>query len=206
MFKKFVEDKCIFYENSQLEKKYPAFKSLMQEYHDGILLFELTNDLIWEKAIKDTVGLKNFYEKNKLNYLWGERANTSIYTVNNPDMVKKARRYARKGKSIKEINSYFNNDSTINVSVVEKIYSKDEDDIIKGCKWEKGLNDNIIKDGVTTFVMINNIIPPEPKSLNEAKGLITADYQNYLEKEWIKQLRKKYSYTVNKDVLKSIIK
>ncbi|MEA3503794.1 MAG: peptidylprolyl isomerase, partial [Bacteroidota bacterium] len=64
----FVEDKCIRYEDSQLERKYPAFKSLMQEYHDGILLFELTNDLIWEKAISDTIGLTKFHQEHKLNY------------------------------------------------------------------------------------------------------------------------------------------
>ncbi|MFL5752939.1 MAG: peptidylprolyl isomerase, partial [Bacteroidia bacterium] len=69
-YKNFVDEACIAYEESMLESKYPDFKNLLQEYRDGILLFELTDRKVWSKAVKDTSGLKEFYEKNKNNYLW----------------------------------------------------------------------------------------------------------------------------------------
>jgi len=56
----------------------------------------------------------------------------------------------------------------------------------------------------TVFVVISQLVAPEPKSLNEARGLITADYQSYLEKQWIEHLRNKYDVEVNEKVLSSI--
>ena len=61
------------------------------------------------------------------------------------------------------------------------------------------------KDQVV-FVNVIKKIAPQPKTLEEAKGLITADYQSYLEKEWIEQLRKKYPVTVHKEVVETLIK
>ena len=65
MYKEFVNDSCLAYEESKLAGKYPEFKALLQEYRDGILLFDLTDQKVWSKAVKDTAGLKAFYEKNK---------------------------------------------------------------------------------------------------------------------------------------------
>ncbi len=65
-----------------LRKKYPEFALLMEEYYDGILLFDLMDKEVWSKAVKDTIGLENFYEQNKQNYLWNERAEATIFTIN----------------------------------------------------------------------------------------------------------------------------
>jgi len=70
-----------------LEEKHPDFKYLMKEYHDGILLFELTDQQVWSKAVKDTVGLQAFYDKNKNNYMWDERLDASVYTVRDPEIL-----------------------------------------------------------------------------------------------------------------------
>ncbi|MCE9540088.1 MAG: peptidylprolyl isomerase, partial [Bacteroidetes bacterium] len=74
IYVQFFDEMAVAYEESRLDKKYPEFKALMDEYHDGILLFELTDQKVWSKAVKDTVGSKDFYEKNKANYMWDERA------------------------------------------------------------------------------------------------------------------------------------
>jgi peptidyl-prolyl cis-trans isomerase SurA len=71
-------DKIIAYEDARLEKKYPSFAQLLQEYHDGILLFDLTDKMVWSKAIKDTIGLKEFYEKNKNKYMWDTRGRSNM--------------------------------------------------------------------------------------------------------------------------------
>ncbi|HNV95243.1 MAG TPA: peptidylprolyl isomerase, partial [Bacteroidales bacterium] len=76
-------DKIIAYEDARLEKKYPSFAQLLQEYHDGILLFDLTDKMVWSKAIKDTIGLKEFYEKNKNKYMWDTRAEAIWITYEN---------------------------------------------------------------------------------------------------------------------------
>jgi peptidyl-prolyl cis-trans isomerase SurA len=104
-----------------------------------------------------------------------------------------------------QILSNLNHDSTVVVSIEHKKYVKGDNKLIDGIAWLKGLTTDMAIDSTHTgFVMVHGVIPPEPKLLTEAKGIITADYQNYLEKEWIAMLRAKYPYTVNREVLQSI--
>lgn len=200
----FIEEKTIAYEDSQLENKYPEFKALMKEYRDGILLFELTNDMVWNKAIEDTTGLKAFHSKHAKDYMWEQRANAKIITVLNEDFMEQARQLAAEGKSKQEIELAINDSTSKYVIVREGKYEKDANDYIKSIDWKEGLSEVEMLNKRKFFVYIENFVEPEQKTLAEAKGLITADYQNYLEKNWIEQLRSKYSFKVKKKVFNSI--
>jgi len=203
-FKKFVDDKSIAYENSQLENKYPEFKSLMKEYRDGILLFELTNDKVWEKAVEDTAGLEKFYQNHKSDYMWEERANATIATILNPEVSNQVKKLLKQGRKAHAIDSVINNDSVTNASLKEGYFEKDANPYIEKAQWEKGLSEKLKHKKYSFYVMIHEFIPPEPKKLKEARGIVTADYQNHLEKQWIRKLRNKYSFEVNRDVLNSL--
>ncbi len=227
-YNNFVNKSCIDYFDSHLEEKYPDFKLLMKEYRDGILLFELTDQKVWSKAIKDTAGLNAFYKKNKNNYMWDKRLNASIYTVKEPEITEELRqqiyKYSRlftndsitfsfdgsyktfKCLSPDDILNKYNNDSVININVETDIFSKGDNYFTDNINWEEGISDNFKSDidNSVTFVYVYQLIKPEPKSLDEAKGLITADYQTYLEKEWIKSLKKKYPVIINENVLELI--
>lgn len=204
-YKQFTDDAAIDYEDSHLEAKYPEFKDLMKEYRDGILLFELTDQKVWTKAVKDTTGLASFYEKNKNNYMWGDRVDATIYTCANPAIAKTVRKYVKKGKlGNDEILKLVNKDSQLNLKIESDKYSRKENDIIDTIPWVPGLSGDVTKDKSVAFVKITKLIPAEPKTLNEAKGMITADYQTYLEKEWITELKGKYPVVINKDVFSAI--
>jgi peptidyl-prolyl cis-trans isomerase SurA len=204
-FSTFVTENCMAYEDSQLERKYPDFKALMSEYHDGILLFDLTDQKVWTKAIKDTTGLKAFYETNKNNYMWPERLNASILSFTDAKAIKSARKLAKKGLSDEQLLSRLNHDSTIVVAIEHKKFVKGDKPLIDGIAWQKGITADMATDSTHTgFVIVHGVVAPESKLLSEARGLITADYQNDLEKEWIATLRAKYPVTVNREVLGSI--
>ena len=209
-FDQYIDDMCLNYEDQKLESKYPEFKSLMKEYHDGIMLFELTDKKVWSKAIQDTIGLQDFYEKNKNNYMWDKRLDASIYTCNDATIAKKARKLAAgvlNGKlSETDLLKKINTDSVEVLTIEHKKFLKGENPLIDSVAWEKGISKNFIDNNKTIFIVVNKVVDPEPKLLKEAKGIITADYQSYLEKEWIDELRKKYPYTVNKDVFESLMK
>lgn len=201
----FVTESCMAYEDNQLEGKYPDFKALMSEYHDGILLFDLTDQKVWTKAIKDTTGLKEFYEKNKKDYMWPERLNASILSFTDAKAIKLARKFVKKSFSNAQILGRLNHDSTIVVTIEQKKFVKGDNSLIDGIAWQKGVSADMPTDSTHTgFIVVHGVVPPEPKLLGEAKGLITADYQNYLEKEWIATLRANYPVTVNREVLNSI--
>ena len=200
----YIENELMSYEDSQLETKHRDFRLLMNEYHDGILLFELTDQKVWSKAVKDSTGLAAFYESNKNQFMWQDRAKSTIYTVKNEKLAKKVRSMIKAGKTPDEIKSQLNKDTQLNLSFDKGTFEKDAKDIFSKIDWKEGVSENIIENGQIILVHISEIIPSKAKTLEEAKGLITAEYQNFLEKEWITALRAKYSYEINKAVLHSI--
>jgi peptidyl-prolyl cis-trans isomerase SurA len=205
MYDSFVNESCMSYEEGRLDTKYPEFKDLMQEYKDGILLFDLTDKKVWSKAVKDTVGLKEFYEKNKSNYKWGERLQATIYNCSSDDIANKARDLLKKKTySNDSILAIINTTSQLNLSIKEGKFGKGDNNYIDSIKWNKGITPNIISGKSVVFIDVKEKLSPTLKTLDEAKGLVTADYQSSLEKEWIASLRSKYPYKVDKDVLATI--
>lgn len=202
-YKSFLEESLIGFEDNRLEMKYPKFRALMQEYRDGILLFELTDKKVWSKAVKDTTGLKDYYSKNKNKFMWDQRAELKIYNCANDKVAVMVRKMLSKGKSDKDILAKANAGGAINLSIDTKIVNKGDNKEVDA-KWNPGLLSDKADNGKVTITYINKLVAPTPKTFTEAKGLITADYQAYLEKDWIDSLKKKYTVTVDQNVLKTL--
>jgi peptidyl-prolyl cis-trans isomerase SurA len=205
-YTKFVSEICIAYEDSMLPAKYPEFKRLVQEYHDGILLFDLTDKKVWSKAVKDTTGLQMFYDTHKDKYMWSDRVEGVVYIISNNSSVKaeSVQAKVKQKLSVDEVLSTFNVDSVTNVTAERGIFSKGDNEIIDQVEWRKGISNIIPTKRGLSFVDILEVLKPMPKSLDEARGLITADYQAYLEEEWIKELKAKYPVTINENILVQI--
>lgn len=201
MFNQFADEKILNYEESLLEQKYPEFKALIKEYHHGILLFELTDKLVWSKAVEDTLGLEKFYNKHISNYMWGDRADATIVTCESENIAKKAQKYLKRGKTSDWITKKLNTNNPLAITFTQDLYSKDDNDIIDAANWEEEIGPILYLDGKFKFIQINNVLKSQPKKIHEARGAITSDYQAYLEANWVKELRKKYIYEVNYDVL-----
>jgi peptidyl-prolyl cis-trans isomerase SurA len=212
-YKSFVESSIMKFESQQLTIKYPDFKNLLQEYHDGILLFNLTDQMVWTKATKDTVGLQAFYSENKNNYLWGDRVEVATYSLNKASLKPKLEKmilktFKKKLDPEKELKTFIDKakDTALAIKVNIKKYSKGDDKEIDDLAWVAGTLKSLDNEGKITIYYVIKPVGPEPKLLDEAKGIITADYQNYLEKKWIETLKTKYKVELNKDVFKSMIK
>ncbi len=207
-YEQFVTESVLAYQESVLDKKFPEFKALMQEYRDGILLFDLTDKKVWGKAVKDTTGIEAFYQKNKSNYMWEERVDANIYTCANAAVAEQTRKLIKKQEksniSNDSLMNIVNKASQLNLKIENAKFMKNENEFIDKVKWEVGLSENIVKNSQVVFVKINRVMAPEVKKLNEARGLVTSDYQNYLEKEWIAGLRQKYSVNVDRSVLGTV--
>ncbi len=208
-YKKYTDESLMEYKDSKLESEFPDFKSLMKEYRDGILLFDLTDKKVWSKAVKDTLGLESYYQLNKANYVWGERVHATIFKSKDKDVLEKAWKMADKawksGKYDEEkINKKFNKTEDLVLPSDKGKYSKGDSKLIDQVAFEPGVYKIPDTEGYAMFVVVNQKLTGEIKTLSEARGLVTADYQNFLEKEWIKTLRAKYPIQVNKDVLSTI--
>ena len=199
-FNDWVNDEIISYEKQLLEKKYPEFKYIMQEYHDGILLFNLSDKKIWSFAIQDTLGLKDFYGKNKEKYLWGERFKGFLIKCNAPQTRKIIENLLSEKSAIEDIKDALDHNGE-KIDFEEGIWEKGSNPIVDYFIWGQqkpdGLNEEL-------YFIRGTIIDPEPKNLEQAKGLYISDYQKYLEEKWVKELKEKYPVKINKKVLRSI--
>ena len=203
--KAFKEEKLIAYEDSRLEEKHNDFRLLMNEYRDGILLFELTDELVWSKAVKDTAGMEAFYEQQQANFMWGERLEAGLYGCVSAELAGRVSKRLDAGVPPNEIVLELNEGGPLNVRYEEGLYERGINNVVDAVEWTPGVSDVFERDGKFWVVVAKSVRPAEPKALDEARGLITAEYQNYLEDRWIKELRAKYNYVVNNDVLYTLI-
>ncbi len=196
------EEVVIAYENANLESKYNEFRLLMQEYRDGILLYELTDTKIWSRAVKDTAGLKEFYQANMQNYMWDTRVDAKIVNCQDENIACRVYKKLSKGKTdLTKFQSKINKKSSLNMDVKEGLYLKGENSYVDQVEWVVGVSDLLHDNDNVKVVYINEVIEPQVKELSEAKGLITSDYQDALELSWLNELSAKYKVEVNTYIL-----
>ena len=197
------------YADEHLEAKYPELKNLVQEYHDGILLFEVSLREVWDKAAKDTAGLEAYFKANKKNYTW-EKPRWKGYMVQAKDKSSaKAAQAIIKSANPDSIQSYIakrvNCDSVTYVKVQHGLWEKGKNAAIDKFGFKDKKVEYTPNEAMPEVVCIGKVLKA-PEVWSDEKGKVTTDYQDYLEAEWIKQLRAKYPVVINEEVWKSIKK
>lgn len=203
-YAEFINATVMEYEDSRLEAKHPEFRALINEYRDGILLFDLTDEKVWTRAVKDSAGLAEFYEANKDSFMWDERAGYDIYTFEDMKAARKAVKMLKKGKNQDDIREAFNQVNALQVKVESGLKQREDVPVLAQVVWEVGVSDPVEIDGQIKVVQIKEIREPQHKDFSEARGIITAAYQTHLEKEWIAALRANHDIKIERDVLYDI--
>ena len=214
----YVAQELLAYEDTQLEAKHNDFRLLMEEYHDGILLFELTDQKVWSRAVKDTTGLMEFHGQNRNEFMWEERLDAGIHTCEDAKIAKKVRKELRKNSDIEGLRREL---------IAERPLAL-RNEFGKFVEGENGWADRAFealrdgslapdKHGLTILetteggdqiilVHVKEHMMPEPKELDECRGQAIAAYQDHLEKEWIMELRRKYPHDINREALYSLVR
>ena len=208
LYESFRNETILDYGDAHLEDKYPEFKALVQEYKDGIMLFDLMDREVWDKAVKDTVGLKEFHERNAAKYMWGDRVQASIITVTRPESLPKVKALLDSGVELDSLRNAIQRDSIGYAFVRKGYYQKGDNQYVDQTEWKVGVRNEIPStvDQSTTIVCIREVRKPEPKTLKEARGLVTSDYQVELEQKWVKSLKERYPVKINEKVLDKVRK
>ncbi len=199
-FENWVEQEITALEDSKLEEKYPDFRYLYQEYHDGILLFNISEEKIWNFAAQDSAGLEGFYKKNTGKYRWEARFKGMVVTCKDKATREEADKYLEAGVTVQEISGILNKTENV-FSVSEGAWENGSNPVVDYYVWNGPEPANF--DSGLTFIR-GDKIPAEAKTLNEARGLYISDYQKFLEEKWLSELRAKYKIKVNKKLLKTI--
>jgi peptidyl-prolyl cis-trans isomerase SurA len=204
----FVDAELLAYEDKQLEKKYDDFRFLMQEYHDGILLFEVSNKEVWDKASKDTEGLAKYFDAHKADYTW-EKPHFKGRVISCKDKATfKAAQSIVKKSANDSIDKYLRvrlNDSIQYVKIDKGLYVQGENKVVDNQIFKT--KDKFVPSTDYPFVFVSGkMLKKTPEDYTDVRGLVTADYQEFLEHEWIKTLRAKYPVTVDQNTLKTVKK
>jgi len=193
-------DQLTDYENSILEKKYPEFRYLFNEFHDGMLIFEISGKKVWNKISEDSVGLKQYYEEHKNSYLSPRGIEAKIYTLKitgGEKLLKTAyEKYFRKADADILLRNQFNKNSDTLLTIKESTWYKADNTEIDNLQWIKGIQ-SFQMNGFPSLILIKRIIEPVPLKFETIKGELLSGFQDYLENEWIKQLKGKYNVKVD---------
>ena len=206
LYENFSNGIVMNYADAHLEDKYPEFKALVKEYRDGILLFDLMDKEVWSKAVKDTIGLEEFHQRNAEKYMWDDRVYATIITVNRPESLPKVKALLKKGVELDSLKSAIQRDSIPGAFVRKGYYQRGDNNFVDQTKWKKGKRQEFPStvDQSTTIVCIREVRKPEQKTLKEARGLVTSDYQVELEQKWVQALKARYPVKINEDVLDKV--
>lgn len=186
----------------------PQLKYLIQEYHDGLLLFEMSNRTVWEKAQNDKAGQEAFFKANRKRYRWAEARYKGIayHTRNKADLaaVKKAVKKVPFEEWANTLRTTFNNDSILRIRVEKGIFAKGDNKTIDYMVFKTGSKPTAAKD--FPFDAVYGKKFKEPETCDDVRSLVLADYQEQLEQQWVEQLRQRYQVEINQDVVETVNK
>ncbi len=199
LYDKFVEEKVNDQEEKKLLAENPDYRMLLNEYKEGILLFEIMEKEVWNKASEDTTGQKKFYNEHTDQFKAGDRVEARIFGTTDKSFRDEIKKKILAGDTLKEA------DLKKFKSVANwKAYERMESKIIDQINWVPGLAEAEV-NGTYYLVELSRLLPPGNKSFNEARAAVISNYQDSLEKAWLDQLRQKYPVKINKKGMKSVI-
>jgi peptidyl-prolyl cis-trans isomerase SurA len=200
----FLNAEVLAYHEEHLEFENEEYADILNEYREGLLLFDLMDSKIWNAVKLDTVALQSYYEANKSNYMWPERVDAIIITAAKEDHAKKAKKALEKNISIEAIKTELNSNNEQHIIVTTGMMSKDNQNFPENFKFKKGISEIYKYNQAFHVVKVNEILLESVKSFKDAQGPVTADYQVVFEENWLKELAQKYKVKVNQEVLQKV--
>ena len=203
-YNSFYQKSILQFREDNLENENEEFANILKEYRDGLLLFELMEKEVWNKASKDTIGLEAFYNKHKENYRWQERVDVVMASSADESVINKARKLMKRGKTQEEINKALNTSQKQNVIFTKGTFNTDNDKLPNDFQSKEGVSKIYRHNEAFHVIDVNAVLPARLKTLEEAKGNVINNYQEELETKWLSDLHERFKVKVNQDALKAV--
>lgn len=200
LFDEYVDATQVGLVEDRIIRDSPEYKWLLKEYYEGILLFEIMEKEVWNRAMEDTVGQRHYFDAHAANYRAGARIEGRMFTSNSQETL----------ESLKSLLAA--SDSSVNEFIIkhgiksqEGPFEKDDRTVLASINWTPGLY--LSSSGGTNYLVeIKKILPPGPKTFDEARASVISDYQTYLEEAWIKELKAKFGVKIKKKARKRVFR
>jgi peptidyl-prolyl cis-trans isomerase SurA len=206
LFEKFIDEQITAYYNENLENEFPEFRYVMDEYRDGLLLFDLMDREIWTRAKSDTIGIQDFYKNHLVNYQWKKRFGVDILSSTDQSVIEKAKQLMKKGKSLEVIKEKLNTEGKVNIMLKSGVFEEDDALLSSFKNVTKGVSGIVLKDNYYFILNVTEVKEAGPKLFTECKGKVMNDYQQFLESNWVNELKKEFEVKIQPDVFASIKK
>ncbi|TCK66633.1 peptidyl-prolyl cis-trans isomerase SurA [Winogradskyella wandonensis] len=198
----FYEQSILKFREDNLVNENKEFADILKEYKDGLLLFSLMEKEIWNKAAKDSTGLRAYYEANKNSYQWEDRIEATIATGSKKANAELVKKLWNDGKTDEEIKKELNTGKSNTIIFTQGTFEKSNQKLPSNLKFSEGISDVYFNNENYHVINISKVLKTGPKSLDEARGSVVNDYQAFIEAQWLENLREKYKVSVNQKVLK----
>lgn len=202
----FLENELLQYKKERLEVENQDYANIVEEYRDGLLLFDLMETEIWNAAKKDSVGLQTYYNNHKDNYFWNQRVDAVVASSAKKTTIKKVQKLLQNNQTPEQIKAALNSESEIDVIFTSGIMDAQHQSLPADFKFKTGVSDIYKFNEGYIVANVKEVLPKETKSFEEVKGAVISDFQNHKEANWILSLEEKYQVNVNQDVLESVKK
>ena len=204
MYVKFKNETLKNYFKERLEVENTEYATIINDYRNGLLVYDVMNKNIWQIAKTDSTGLKDYYETKKNNYKWKKRLDVDIYSSSDEITTKQVQTLLMRGEELATIKKQINSDGKINVITVSDVFEIDQSELPEDIIPEKGVSDIKLNDGFYVVVNIKEVIEPTLKEFDEVRGTVISDFQTEIEKKWMQSLRDKYEVKINNKSLKKL--
>jgi peptidyl-prolyl cis-trans isomerase SurA len=203
-YEAFINTNVLVYHEQNLENENVEFAQILSEYREGLLLFDLMETKIWNAVKKDTLGIQNYYNTNKDKYKWEQRIDAVVATSAKEKDIKVVEKMLNKGSKVEEIKTKLNQDNTQKVIFTSGIMAATHRALPKTFNFKKGISKIYFYNDAYHIIKTNKVLPQTNKSLEEVKGAVISDYQDLVEKSWLKELEGKYQVKINQEVLAKV--
>ncbi len=190
----------------QLEASNEEYASIINEYRDGLLIFEVMTKNVWDEAKNDTLGQQAYFERHASKYNWGDRVKADIFTTNTESLMKEVIELIKEEKHGLEIRGMLKKEKKGTVIFTHGSFELNDSKLPKDFVPKVGVSKIYGDNGSFTLVDVKEVLPPGPKTFEEIKGKVISDYQKDVEDNWMDSLRSKYKVEVNKKALKKLKK
>jgi len=199
-YERFVRDRLEALEENALLASNTEYRNLVHEYKEGILLFTVMEQEVWNKASEDSTGLRQYYDENKEKYKADERVHALVFATPDSILLERFRAKVLAGDSIRKEDL-----KKLRSVVPPRNYARSDSKAVDAIPWAIGLHVTQ-QEGTYYMVQIDNLVPPGIKTLEEARALVISDYQDFLEKNWVAMLKAKYPVRINNRGRKSVLR
>ncbi len=201
LYEQFVQESLGLLMEEKIKQNNPDYAWLLKEYYEGILLFEIMEKEIWNRASEDSVGQYNYFQSHTADYRANERASGKIYSGSSRELLEQLKDMLAKNEDSLAVQQFVKDHK---IRQESGAFEKSERLVLSKIEWKPGLS-LAENNGAFYLVEVKEIVPPGPRTFAEARPSVISDYQNFLEKQWLSKLRKEYPVKINKKGKQSVL-